>query len=46
MLRIKSRTRDNISEAHINTLLGLIEDDELVLEWPPNHLRECTVGGL
>ena len=46
MLRIKSRSRDNISEAHINTLLDLIEDDEWVLEWPHDHLRECTVGGL
>ena len=46
MIRIKSNTRNDITEKDINTLLDLIEDDEWVLEWPQSHLRECTVGGL
>ena len=46
MIRVKSGTCDDIREKDINTLLDLIEDDDWMLEWPQNHLRECTVGGL
>ena len=46
MLCIKSRSRDNICEAHINMPPDLIKDDDWVLEWPHDHLRQCSVGGL
>ena len=46
MLGVKLKTRDNIGESYINTLLDLIEDDDWVLEWPHDHLHKCTIGGL
>ena len=30
----------------INLLLDMIEDDDWVLEWPEDHLKECNIGGL
>ena len=45
-LKVKSSTGDNIAEADINLLLDIIDDDDWVLEWQEDHLKECIIGGL
>ena len=43
---MESSARDNIAEADINLLLDIIEDDDWVLQWPEDHLKECNIGRL